>query len=154
MQYESNFPIVLSLTNYDGKTKTYFCKEVQVPNTSYSKLITSDGEIALVYSPGYGSGWSTNIRDREIKKQLIFDSQIVLRVTSDEFKHNLTEEKYVEFMKTILPPYDSESINLPLIDSFLQSIVTFVPIHTQFRINEYDGSEYVEIFDSNTYFEA
>ncbi len=70
------------------------------------------------------------------------------------FKHNLTEEKYAKFMKTIFPPYESEYIGLPPFDSFLQVMITFVPVNTQFRINEYDGSESVEIFDPNIYFTA
>jgi hypothetical protein len=154
MQSHSNFPIVLSLTNYNGEVIKYHCKEVKVPNTSYFKLITSNGEVAILYSPGYGSGWSTDVGDREIKKQFIFDSNIVRHVTSKEFKHNFTEEKYVKFMKTIFPSYESEFISFPNFDSFLQLMVTFVPVHTQFRINEYDGSESVEIFDPTNYFLA
>ena len=85
---------------------------------------------------------------------MIFDSRIVQRVTSKEFKKNQTEEKYLTFMKTIFPSYESEYIDMPHYDSFLQVMVTFVPVHTQFHIIEYDGSESIEIFDPSNYFTA
>jgi hypothetical protein len=33
-------------------------------------------------------------------------------------------------------------------------MVTFIPVNTQFRINDYDGSESIEIFDPKKYFTA
>ena len=130
--------------------------EVKVPNADYSKLVTSDGRVAVLYSPGYGSGWSTHYYKN--KHQLIFDSRIILYVLSSQFQsyfdENATREelfrKYHRLMLSVFP--DAEEI--PSLDAFKQLSVAYLPLNTMFRINEYDGSESIEEYNPDLYFVA
>jgi hypothetical protein len=133
------------------------CKEVNFPDKLYSKLVTSDGRVSVLYSPEYGSGWSTRAYKIAIKHQLTFDSKIVLHVLSPEFKiwssHKITadiEQKYKEFIKSVVP--DIEDIDIPHVSQFMDLRVEFIPENTMFRINEYDGAEHIEIYRHESYF--
>jgi len=144
----SDFPIVISVSG-----TTHYCKEIPVVGTDYTKLITSTGSTAIIYSPGYGSGWSNN------NKQMIFDSQIVQFILSDYYKSNFNckdysliqpkdKEYYIEFMEGVFDDY------IPSISSFCYLQVEFIPQNTRFTIKEYDGSESIKIFNPNEYFTA
>jgi hypothetical protein len=144
----SDFPIVISVSG-----TTHYCKEAPVVGTDYTKLITSTGNTAIIYSPSYGDGWSNN------NKQMIFDSQIVQFILSDYYKSNFNrkqehlikredKEYYIEFMESVFYDY------IPSISSFCYLQVEFIPQNTQFTIEEYDGSESIKIFNPNAYFTA
>ncbi len=64
--FTSDFPIVISIDGFP-----HYFKEVPVLGTNYKKLVTSNNNTAIAYSPGYGGGWST---DYVNNKQMIFDS--------------------------------------------------------------------------------
>jgi hypothetical protein len=137
--------------NYNGSVIK--CKEVIIPGVSYSKLVTSDGNVAIAYSPGTGEGWSTNGYKPAIKQQMIFDSRITLYVLSQEFKDYYEDgevrfindkqksNEYKKFIEAIIPDI---GYNAPYLSAFMQLKVKFIPENTMFRINEYDGSESVD----------
>lgn len=134
------------------------CKEVEFPEKDYSKLVTSDGRVAVLFSPGYGAEWSANTYSIDEKHQLTFDSRIVMKVMSPDFKKTFPEchgthelnRKYYEFINPILLAF--ERYDIPSYSAFAQLEVMFIPENTLFRINEYDGSESVEIFDIAKFF--
>jgi hypothetical protein len=136
------------------------CKEVEIPDKSYCKLVTSDGRVAVLLSPVYGSGWSSGAyQDQDIKHQLIFDSKLVLFVFSQKFKDNYyncyninaeTKDRYEDFITYIIPHIDEYYI--PSIDNFKNVVVEFIPENTMFRIKAYDGYESVEIFKPDSYY--
>jgi hypothetical protein len=133
-------------------------KEVKFPDKNYSKLVTSDGRVAVLFSPGYGSEWSANTFSIVEKHQLTFDSRIVMKVISPEFKKTFSERqetseskrKFNEFINPILSTFSRYDI--PSYSAFAQLEVMFIPENTLFRIKEYDGSESVEIFDIEKFF--
>ena len=133
-------------------------KEVKFLDKDYSKLVTSDGRVAVLFSPGYGAEWSANTYSIVRKHQLTFDSRIVLKVMSSEFKNTFPERegtpesqrKFKDFINPILSTFDKYDI--PFYSAFAQLEVIFIPENTLFRINEYDGSESVEIFDIAKFF--
>jgi hypothetical protein len=123
------------------------CKEVKFPDKSYSKLVTSDGQVAIVYSPSYGIGWSTDAREISIQHQLIFDSRIILSLLSEA---KWSKKEYTEFMKFNFP--DFNIIDIHDFSYYKKLKVMFIPENTKFRINEYDGAESIEIYNPDLYF--
>jgi hypothetical protein len=94
---------------------------------SLNKLI-DNGRVAVLYSPGFGAGWST--WNQEVP-EILFDPAIVKFVENDQWDELAT---YV----TLKYPgiYDSGMRDLA---------VAWLPVGTEFRIHEYDGSESIEI---------
>jgi hypothetical protein len=92
-----------------------------------NKLI-DNGRVAVLYSPGFGAGWST--WNREVP-EILFDPAIVKFVENDQWDELAT---YV----TLKYPgiYDSGMRDLA---------VAWLDEGTEFRIHEYDGSESIEI---------
>ena len=94
-----------------------------------------DEKVAVLYSPGFGAGWSTWCHgDLKVQLDMIFDPQI-----ADIVDQGAADwESKAEAIAQIKYP-----------DSYLGGLhdlqVKWLPIGTQFRINEYDGSESIEI---------
>ena len=87
-----------------------------------------DGKVAILYSPGYGAGWSTWNGD-EYREFLLHDEKLVELVETKQ------EDKIVEYVKSVYP---GEYITLLGLDDLE---VEWVSSGTQFIITEYDGSE-------------
>ena len=92
-----------------------------------NKLIR-DGRVAVLYSPGYGAGWSTWNAEHE---EILFDPAIVEFV-----EHNRWEELEV-YVKLKYPQIYAGGMR------DLQ--VEWLPEGTEFIINEYDGNESLEV---------
>jgi hypothetical protein len=94
---------------------------------SINKLI-DNGKVAVLYSPGFGSGWSTWNRG---VPDLVFDPAIVKFVENDQWAELNT---YV----TLKYPgvYTGGMKDLA---------VAWLSVGTEFRIKEYDGAESIEI---------
>jgi hypothetical protein len=92
------------------------------------KKLIDNGKVAVLYSPGFGAGWST--WNQEVP-EILFDPAIVDFVEKDQWDELAT---YV----TLKYPgiYDGGIRDLA---------VAWLPVGTEFRIHEYDGSESIEI---------
>lgn len=88
-----------------------------------NKLIR-DGKVAVLVSPGYGAGWSS--WNPEYVKEMLFDAEIV---------EALLEDRYSDLEKLAEEKWPNAYIS---IDDLR---VEWVPVGTEFRIEEYDGSE-------------
>lgn len=99
-----------------------------------------DGNVAVLYSPGFGAGWSTWATDGGEAEALMFDKEIVELVLNDQLDRvvQLVADKYPEF-------YSGEAKDLS---------VFWIPKGTAFRINEYDGHESIEIYNPDHFFIA
>ena len=139
MASSNSTEITIELSN-----ETLYCKEVRIPGKQYSKLITTEGRTIVLYSPSYGSGWSS-WAPGEFAYQLLFDSRIILFLLSRNYTCN--DKTYYEFMKTIMP-----ELIIPQFETFENLHIKYIPEHTMFRINEYDGAESVEIFNPKSYY--
>ncbi len=102
------------------------------------KYYNDAGEVAVLYSPGLGAGWSTW---SEYDSDVAFDKRIVELVLNDE-REKITEE----FMASI--GYE----NMYLGGAYALEIEWLTP-GTIFRIDEYDGSETI-ITHENLYYTA
>ena len=94
-----------------------------------NKLI-KDGKVAVLYSPSFGAGWYTW---NATMPELIFEPAIAKLVDEEKFDELQTyvELKYPEIYKGGLMDLE----------------IQWVPVGTEFRINEYDGAESVELKD-------
>jgi hypothetical protein len=156
-----HYPITLTIDHI-----TYYCKEVLVENESYSKLVNSNGGVAVAYSVGYGSGWTTDMGDwenhnnRSNIKQMLFDSRLIQYITSSDFNYKFKSKDYYtlnesskllyhKFMNSVFTECDSNYF--PNISSFCQLHVSFIPLDSKFKVEEYDGNETIKIFNPNDY---
>lgn len=100
--------------------------------------VIRDDKVAVLYSPGYGAGWST-WADKGLCERLLFDPVVV---------------EWVEAGKVGEVPVDH------LNDEYLYTggaddlTIRWVPVGTQFRIHEYDGSESVVLISEEKWFTA
>ena len=92
-----------------------------------NKLIRN-GQVAVLYSPGFGAGWST--WNQEVP-ELVFEPVIVDFVEKEQWEELAT---YVTLKYPGL--YDGGMRDLEIV---------WLDVGTEFRINEYDGSESVEV---------
>lgn len=107
------------------------------------KLI-HDGQVAVLYSPGYGAGWSSWADAPVIAEFLLFDRRLV-----EAAKAKATQDEVSEFLATIFGP-----------DQYIytggwEKICTaWFPVGPKLLISEYDGSESIILFNPDDFFEA
>jgi hypothetical protein len=100
---------------------------------NYEKLVR-DGEVAILYSPGFGAGWSTWNSDHE---GLLFDKEIVEAVLDGD------REQAREIASRKYPSAYLGGLN--------DLKVSWVQQGQQFEIEEYDGSESIHIIGERDY---
>lgn len=93
--------------------------------------VVRDGKVAVVYSPGYGAGWSTWNSGKSFDSEaLIFSPGIVRFVEAEDW------EGLVAHMKEYFP------------DAYLGGMgeleIAWVPVGTRYILSEFDGNESVE----------
>lgn len=103
-----------------------------------NKLI-KDGKVAVLYSPGFGAGWST--WTSEHASEMVFDAELAQAVLDGrpyEDRTAIAERKWPGV-------YTGELAALT---------VEWVSVGTRFRIHEYDGAESVVLFNEEQWFIA
>ena len=90
-----------------------------------------DGKVAILYSPGFGAGWST-WNDDKYREFLLHDEKLVELVETKQ------KGKIVEYVKSVYPG------EYPTLLDIAKLEVEWVSSGTQFIITEYDGSEGIE----------
>jgi hypothetical protein len=91
------------------------------------KLIR-DGKVAVLYSPGFGAGWST--WNQELP-ELLFNPAIV------DFVEKAQWDELAVYVELKYPDiYDGGMRDLE---------IAWLDVGSQFRIHEYDGSESIEV---------
>lgn len=100
------------------------------------KLIEK-GKVAVLYSPGFGAGWYTW---NQTVPQILFDPAMVKLVEKEQFDELATyvELKYPEI-------YTGGMKDLK---------VAWIPEGTLFRVDDYDGSESIELKESDDWIVA
>jgi hypothetical protein len=98
------------------------------------KYYNEKGEVAVLYSPGFGAGWST-WADDSVKENVLFNKiivELVLNNKHSEITNELCESLFGSSFY-VGGAHDLE--------------VKFLRPGTQFIINEYDGNETIDILD-------
>ena len=104
----------------------------EVADEVYADRVIRNGLVAVLYSPGYGAGWSTWASE-DIRKDVMFDPAIVELVE---------KEKWEELKAFVALKYPT------LYTGGLEDLqVEWVPEGTAFRIDDYDGNESIEFRD-------
>ena len=101
--------------------------------------VIRNGDVGILYSPGYGAGWSTWNPDF---KQLLFHPKLIEAVENNKQKD--IDEEWLKENKIISKKdfvYCGGASSLKII---------WLPEGTAFMIDEYDGAESVQIVDSLT----
>ena len=90
--------------------------------------LQENGKVAVLYSPGFGAGWYTWNQEMP---EILFDPAIVKLVEDDKWNEL---ETYV-------------TLKYPRIyDGGLRDLkVMWLPVGAEFQVNEYDGSESIEV---------
>lgn len=105
--------------------------------------VVVDGNVAVLYSPGYGSGWSTWNRDFQ---SCVFDPLIVKWVQAGKPSSNLDE------METYI--YNVYGADFYAGSNLENLEIAWVPQGTQFMVQEYDGSESIRTRDGTPWITA
>lgn len=95
--------------------------------------VVRDGSVAVLYSPGYGAGWST-WADASIRQEILFDPAMVGLVENGQW------EELEAFVALKYPGLYTGGLR----DLQIQ----WIPQGTQFQVNDYDGNESIELRDS------
>lgn len=98
--------------------------------------VIRNGYVAVLISPGFGTGWSTWNPEY---KQCLFDPVVV---------------DWVENGKKGEPPLDHYDEDHFYSGGAHQLTIKWVPIGTKFVVNEYDGSESLEMEQDISFYTA
>ncbi len=129
-----------------GEKALSYCKEVPVENMGYNKLVNERDEVAILISPGFGSGWYTSNGGRYPNKEmekLIKDSRVIRYAFDESYRANF--ESIDSFFENEIGLSDL------YFGGFDNVVVEFVPKHIAFRITEYDGAEGIEYFNPDLF---
>lgn len=93
--------------------------------------VVRDGRVAVLYSPGYGAGWFSWNTSRP---EILFDPAIVELVEA---------ERWDELQAYVILKYPD------IYKGGIEDLqIEWMPVGTQFQVNEHDGSESIERRDS------
>jgi hypothetical protein len=107
-----------------------------------------DGKVAVIYSPGYGAGWYT----WHGKEELIFLPALVDHILKCDEKEAFIEEDKVKDI--VADAFGEEYASEIYLGGCENLRVHWVPVGTEFIIEEYDGSESIRYRSSEEYLRA
>jgi len=114
------------------------------------KKLVRNGKVAILYSPGFGAGWSTWATASA--EELLFDPGLVELVEARDAVFD-DKVKY-KAARAALDAYAAIKWPEVYIGGLDDVVIEWIPQGTRFRINEYDGSESVEILDPDAFMMA
>ena len=106
--------------------------------------VIRDGMVAVLYSPGYGAGWSTWAHNDDIAKFITFDRRLVAAA-----ERNATGDEVEELLADIFGPDTYVGTG-----GWSQIQIAWVKKGQRFQIAEYDGSESIRSHNPNDYHTA
>ena len=112
----------------------------------YFEKSIRDGKVAVLYSPGYGAGWST-WASAEFQKFAVFDRRLVEMAERGD-----GVEEVNEFLASIV---SSTGAAASFYTGGWKDIrIEWIDEGQMFRINEYDGSESIVFYEPEDYYTA
>lgn len=116
--------------------------------------VIRDGKVAVLYSPGFGSGFYSWNVIRPRAEEAVFDPNLVelveLREHLELFVNKYRENKQTNSISTTISDVESEIVNYckdaypEFYGGGLEQLeVAWLPIGCKFSIGEYDGHEYI-----------
>jgi len=102
------------------------------------KKLVRNGRVAVLYSPGFGAGWST-WADAEHREAMCFEAELVQAVLDGD------NNKAAAIAKRKYKAYTGGSDDLR---------VEWLPVGAQFEVEEYNGSESIHVIGDRNYFQC
>jgi hypothetical protein len=102
-----------------------------------SQKTIRDGNVAVLISPGYGAGWSTENRYND---WFTYGDPTFVRLVEEKANVN-TLTRYVNYL------FDPSGDECVCLDGIGDLKIEWIPVGTHFRILEYDGCEYIDCLD-------
>lgn len=99
--------------------------------------LSEDGKVAVLYSPGFGAGWYTWNQECP---EILFDPAIVKMVEKDQWDKLRT---YVTLKYPDIYTGGMDGLK-----------VKWIPEGALFKVNEYDGSESIELKEDDDWLVA
>ena len=100
--------------------------------------VIQNGHVAVLYSPGFGAGWST-WASVDIREQMLFDPWIVDILLSEEFTDAEATNRILAHCAVKYPDLYTGGVST--------LAISWIPQGTAFRITDYDGNESIEYRD-------
>lgn len=115
---------------------------------SYKKR-TKEWFVAVLYSPGYGGGWSNTWSSEYSSLELMYDYDIAEYIDKNYRRSLLKndtkyEAYYAGLLEIIARKYPNHSFTRSWMQRDLDLV--WVPVGAPFQIREYDGFETVDIY--------
>lgn len=109
---------------------------------------------AVLYSPGYGAGWST-----WGTSDLAFDHRLIKHLLPEALDlSTIMEWETIDVSATAITPEFNDLVNKYYPNTYMGGAKTlcirFIPVGTVFRITQYDGAEKFETLNLDDYFTA
>ena len=107
--------------------------------------VIRDGQVAVLYSPGFGAGWYTwgfSVYGEE----MLFDPWIVDVLLSDEYTRDEKTQRILAHCAVKYPDAYTGGVE--------DLCIEWIPQGTAFRIEEYDGNENIEYRDTTDWITA
>ena len=105
--------------------------------------VIRDGKVAVLYSPGFGAGWYT-WHDME---ELIYHPKLVEMVENNQ-QGEITKGLIAELLGII------DEDDMPYIGGACDLVIQWVPVGTEFIIEEYDGNESIRLKEATVWLTA
>jgi hypothetical protein len=112
-----------------------------------NRLYNSNGQVAVVYSPGYGGGWTTwnrSIDPADARVAVLTLTGMSITLT---FETEYSDEKEIRFADSKFYQFQGSDMNDDLAIEWLDT-------GTLYRITEYDGFESIETQNDTTWRQA
>ena len=107
--------------------------------------VVENGLVAVLYSPGFGAGWSTWNYDDGLDEALLFHPSLVEMVRNNR-QSEINEDWLVKNL--------GEEFRNIYCGGAEQLEIKWLPKGTIFRVEEYHGSESITIISDNTTYKA
>ena len=107
--------------------------------------VIQNGHVAVLYSPGFGAGWSTWAGSM-YGEEMLFDPWIVDVLLSDEYTRDEKTQRILAHCAVKYPDAYTGGVE--------DLCIEWIPQGTAFRIEEYDGNENIEYRDTTDWITA
>lgn len=108
------------------------------------KFINAEGRVAVLYSPGFGAGWSTwGGSDREF---MLFAKPLVeLALKGVKPVRANTLEEIDALYPKVRAVFEGAGLDCPYLGGWRDIQVAWLEPGTQFQVEEYDGAESLRV---------
>jgi len=120
-------------------------KMIHIKQVKEMEKVIRDGKVAVLYSPGWGAGWYT----WHGMEELVYHPKLVEMVENNQHKE-ITKGLIAELLGII----DEDDMPFISVSAIEDLKIVWLPVGTQFLIEEYDGNESITLKESQIWLTA